>query len=102
MTCPACLNDNEPSARYCRECGRSLDGQALEDHGSLMGVWSDRPRPCANCGRMIAARSRFCTNCGMSATDERSPSSGWVIGVAISLAIAATSFTAIVVRLYGK
>ena len=102
MTCAACLNDNEPSARYCRECGRGLNGQTLDGQVALLGIWSDRPRPCIDCGGTIAARSRYCTNCGMSATDERAPSRGWVIGVAISLAIAATFFTAIVVRLYGK
>jgi hypothetical protein len=102
MTCPACLNDNEAAAKYCRECGRALKGQTLDNQVALLGVWSDRPRPCADCGATIAARSRYCTECGMPATGERAPSSGWVIGLAISLVVVATSFGAIVVRLYGK
>ena len=102
MTCPACLNDNDPSAKYCHECGRSLEVRALESNGPLIGVWSDRPRPCANCGATIAARWRYCTQCGISATGDRSSSRGWAIGIAISLGVVAAFFTAIVVRLHGK
>jgi hypothetical protein len=51
---------------------------------------------------MIASRSRYCTQCGMPATDEHTPSRAWVIGIAISLGVVAAFFSAFVVRLYGK
>jgi class 3 adenylate cyclase/tetratricopeptide (TPR) repeat protein len=45
MQCPACQHENEPGAKFCEECAAPL------------------PRACANCGRPLSARARFCPGC---------------------------------------
>ncbi|HVN91913.1 MAG TPA: zinc ribbon domain-containing protein [Candidatus Binataceae bacterium] len=102
MACSACLVDNAPAARYCRECGSALTGEAHEASSSSVGVWSDRPRRCEECHATIAAGARFCTQCGVSAVTDQSPSNGWLIGAVISVAAAVVTFSTLVVQFYGK
>lgn len=48
MICPACSAENPRPARFCGECGASLD----------------RAPPCPGCGTENPAGQRFCNGCG--------------------------------------
>jgi adenylate cyclase len=48
MTCPACHQNNAPTARFCRECGTKL------------------PVLCPKCGVQVLAAAKFCEECGAS------------------------------------
>ena len=48
MKCSNCSFDNPSDARFCQNCGRSLE------------------RPCPNCGTPNPLDVRFCKNCGTS------------------------------------
>jgi hypothetical protein len=48
--CPKCNAENDPDARFCKNCGAPLATQ----------------RNCPNCGHPNAADARFCDNCGRS------------------------------------
>lgn len=58
------MRDNDPFAKFCCDCGRSLTAGLGEAEPTTIGVWSDRARRCANCGETIPPRSRFCSACG--------------------------------------
>src|SRR5436190_21420292 len=46
MICPSCESENRPGAKFCRECGGSLESR------------------CPACGAGFAAGQRFCDACG--------------------------------------
>ena len=46
MACPACGFDNQPSSRFCSDCGRPLTFV------------------CDGCGNSLAPTARFCSDCG--------------------------------------
>src|SRR2546423_4059745 len=50
MTCPSCGNQNRDGARFCGECGTSLEGSV----------------PCAACGFDNPLGQRFCNGCGQA------------------------------------
>src|SRR5689334_10242908 len=57
MICSKCQTENSASARFCRNCGTSLQ------------------LACSNCGTAMTAGDRFCSACGQpasttSTTDE--------------------------------
>jgi|SRR5208283_547445 predicted nucleic acid-binding Zn ribbon protein len=101
MVCQACLRENDPFAKYCRDCGRGLTGQAAEGSGAI-GVWSDRPRRCASCGETIPPRSRFCSECGSAPTavarSSRRP--GMILGLVVVGVLIVAVFAAIVIPGY--
>ena len=47
MRCPHCRYENRGDARFCGECGTSLDSMA-----------------CQRCGTLNPARQKFCDSCG--------------------------------------
>jgi class 3 adenylate cyclase len=49
MRCPHCRHENRGDARFCGECGTSLDSMA-----------------CPRCGTLNPARQKFCDSCGAS------------------------------------
>ena len=49
MRCPHCRHENREDARFCGECGTSLDSTA-----------------CRRCGTFNPARQKFCDSCGAS------------------------------------
>jgi class 3 adenylate cyclase/tetratricopeptide (TPR) repeat protein len=46
MQCVHCQHDNQPSAKFCQECGAPL------------------PRGCAACGSALPEKAKFCPECG--------------------------------------
>ena len=48
MTCPWCSYDNQPSARFCGDCGRSIECDVV----------------CDSCSTQNPASHRFCDRCG--------------------------------------
>lgn len=46
MQCAHCRHDNQPSAKFCQECGAPL------------------PRGCAACGSVLPEQAKFCPECG--------------------------------------
>src|SRR6185437_7645926 len=57
MVCPACGTQNDPAARFCRECGAALSAT------------------CPSCGASVAPGSKFCSSCGTAlATRPSAPS----------------------------
>ncbi|MHB1326698.1 MAG: double zinc ribbon domain-containing protein [Gemmatimonadales bacterium] len=51
LSCPTCGPRSEPDARYCSDCGVSLQS----------------PTPCAACAAPLPADARFCAACGARA-----------------------------------
>ena len=49
MRCPHCRHENREDARFCGECGTSLDSMA-----------------CRRCGTLNPTRQKFCDSCGAS------------------------------------
>ncbi len=49
-TCPNCGNENEPSVKFCSECGTKL-GEAQPSH-------------CTQCGAELKPGVKFCGGCG--------------------------------------
>lgn len=47
IACPKCGTANLESARFCQQCGASL-----------------QPAQCASCGGALAAGAKFCGQCG--------------------------------------
>jgi membrane protease subunit (stomatin/prohibitin family) len=47
VACPKCGNMNNPSAKFCTECGAKLG-----------------PATCPNCQTELPAGAKFCTECG--------------------------------------
>ena len=54
--CPDCGKGNEPGAKFCGGCGKSLVG-----------------RKCPNCQADIAQGARFCSRCGKSLVGSKCP-----------------------------
>jgi hypothetical protein len=101
MVCEACLRENDPFAKYCCDCGRSLTGQAAQGPEAL-GVWSDRPRRCASCGETILPRSRFCSECGSAPTVATRSNwrPGMILGLVVVGVLIIAAFAAIVIPRY--
>jgi len=58
--CSSCRQDNPPDARFCVNCGRSLDAVGADQEPTVrVGA-----RTCANCGSSNPGTYRFCTECG--------------------------------------
>jgi ribosomal protein L40E len=51
--CPDCDAFNPPEARFCNQCGQTLDPPAPEAMS-----------PCPQCGADLTAGARFCNQCG--------------------------------------
>ena len=47
MLCPGCGHENEPSHRFCLNCGQQL-----------------LPPTCTQCGKSLPPKARFCSECG--------------------------------------
>ncbi len=54
VTCPACRAQVPAGARFCQQCGATVEAQ--------------QQAVCAGCGQPLAADARFCANCGRAAT----------------------------------
>ncbi len=50
MKCPSCQTNNSEKAKYCRECGKLLQAEAV----------------CPNCRHKNILPARFCEQCGHS------------------------------------
>ena len=50
MKCPSCQTNNSEKAKYCRECGKLLQAEAV----------------CPNCRHKNILPARFCEQCGQS------------------------------------
>ncbi|MDO9111189.1 MAG: zinc ribbon domain-containing protein, partial [Desulfatirhabdiaceae bacterium] len=53
--CPKCQHAVPADARFCPQCGLSLQP----------------PIPCMQCGKPLAAGDRFCPECGRSTTEKK-------------------------------
>src|SRR5512134_349591 len=58
MNCPNCGTANAAGARFCQECGTSLD----------LG--------CRNCSAPLGAGAKFCSSCGTPTADAAGPAAG--------------------------
>ena len=58
MRCPSCQFDNESGARFCANCGSTI--QVTNDPAANKAVQAG----CPNCGALNAPDSMFCENCG--------------------------------------
>src|SRR6187397_1001959 len=56
MTCPRCQVENDPSARFCEDCGARLEAA------------------CPSCGTPVTPGKKFCRSCGAALTPEPSRS----------------------------
>jgi membrane protease subunit (stomatin/prohibitin family) len=52
IACPACRTANAPGARFCQQCGASM-----------------QPAACRQCGTTMQAGAKFCAQCGQSSSE---------------------------------
>lgn len=58
MKCPSCQFDNEPTARFCANCGGAIQGDNYPATISAAKI------SCPKCGTPNNPDSKFCENCG--------------------------------------
>jgi len=70
MKCPTCGHENRPEARFCKQCGQSLDAQAAPSAPPSISETI-----CPACGATAKPGARFCPRCGEPLPAEAPPSS---------------------------
>ncbi len=58
MQCPKCNSENIANAKFCRECGSTLEAIKQVTIGSFV--------ECPKCGNSIESSKKFCPKCGTS------------------------------------
>ncbi len=68
MQCPNCQYQNQPGAKFCRQCGQQLTPPATATPPPGQNT-------CVNCGQSLRSGACFCAACG--AQQPTSPSAPW-------------------------
>ena len=66
LTCRTCGFSNDPSRKFCNNCGSPLLIQGQQQTGG-----GQQPSPCPVCNFMNPPQQQFCVNCGNALTNMR-------------------------------
>jgi hypothetical protein len=69
VKCPACGSENRDDARFCKQCGNSLETPIAP----VVPPIPARPVVCPACGATNNPRARFCARCGKALAEITAP-----------------------------